>query len=60
MNTPKQSPRYIAMSVPGRCEDGSDTSWFVFDRKARHAIGDAMDLEAVQNEVRRLNTATVE
>lgn len=25
-------PRYSVMSVPGKCEDGADTAWFVTDR----------------------------
>lgn len=30
----KTQKRFTVMSVPGREEDGSDTSWFVFDRQA--------------------------
>jgi hypothetical protein len=28
---PTLRERFIAMSVPGRLEDGSDTNWFVYD-----------------------------
>jgi hypothetical protein len=51
-------PRYATMSVPGRREDGSDTAWFVRDRRTRTStsMGDgAAGLRRAGQALRRLN-----
>jgi hypothetical protein len=40
--------RYTVMSVPGRREDGEDTSWFVYDRQDRRSVCEAEDFEVAR------------
>jgi hypothetical protein len=36
---PKKAKRYSVISVPGREDDGSDTTWYAFDNHIRTTIG---------------------
>lgn len=51
-------PRYASMSIPGHLEDGSDTTWFLVDRKTRSQVrmGDGpRGLRRVTRELVKLN-----
>ncbi len=47
--------RYVAMSIPGRAEDGSDTAWFTYERTLRRSIGEATTSERAAKVAKRLN-----
>lgn len=45
-------PRYVVMCIPGRLDDGSDSGWFILDRRTDKSVfvgdGDAMRKVAAQ------------
>jgi hypothetical protein len=47
--------RFVAMSIPGRAEGGSDTAWFAYDRTLRQSVGEATTSARAAETAKRLN-----
>ena len=53
----KNAPRFVVMSIPGDRDDGSDTSWYVYDRLAKTSVAKCRNLDEARHEARALNDA---
>ncbi len=51
----RETSRFVAISMPGRAEDGSDTAWFTYDRTLRRSVGEATTREHAGQTAKRLN-----
>lgn len=59
----KNAPRFVVMSIPGDRDDGSDTSWYVYDTVAKATVhcgvgaARCKDRDEATREARALNDA---